>query len=132
MARATGTPGSAAGSPDPQVDDWCPADLFVTPGDTFLRCRTCGTFWSVAQRRDQVIAQARDALLPVAVIARAVVQLLEGEPSQQRLEARLRKWVERGLLDDYGVRVLEGRPRRVYRLGDVIDRLTREASGVSA
>jgi hypothetical protein len=113
-------------------DDWCPQDLFVTPGDRFIRCRACRTFWSVDQRRDQVIAQARDALLPVAVIARAAVSLLEGEPSQQRLEARLRKWVERGDLDDYGVRVLEGRPRRVYRLGDVIDRLTREVSGIHA
>lgn len=123
--------GVCAGRTGDGPDDWCPADLFVSPGKTYVRCRSCGTWWSVAQRRAQVIEQARDSLLPVAVIARAAVSLLAGEPSQQRLEARLRKWVERGVLEDYGVRVLEGRPRRVYRLGDVLDRLAREASGVS-
>lgn len=124
--------GICAARTGPEPDDWCPADLFVTPGEDVVRCRGCGTRWSVDQRRAEVIAQARDTLLPVALIARAAVSLLEGEPSQQRLEARLRKWVERGDLDDYGVRVLEGRPRRVYRLGDVIDRLTREVSGIHA
>lgn len=114
------------------ADDWCPADLFVSPGVTYVRCRACGSWWSVTQRRARVIEEARDALLPVAVIARAAVSLLAGEPSQQRLEARLRKWVERGQLEDYGVRVLEGRPRRVYRLGEVLDRLADEVSGVSA
>lgn len=123
--------GVCAGVTGPGPDDWCPADLFISPGDTYVRCKVCGTRWSVAQRRAQVLEQARDSLLPVAVIARAAVSLLAGEPSQQRLEARLRKWVERGQLEDYGVRVLEGRPRRVYRLGDVIDRLAREVSGVS-
>jgi hypothetical protein len=112
-------------------DDWCPQDLFVHPGDRFVRCYGCGAHWSVSERRRQVIEQAREALLPVAVIARAAVTLLDGEPSQQRLEARLRKWVERQELDDYGVRVLDGKPRRVYRLGDVIDRLTREARPTS-
>lgn len=124
--------GVCAGRTGDGPEDWCPQDLFVSPGDTYVRCKTCGTWWSVAQRRAQVIEQARDALLPVAVIARAAVSLLAGEPSQQRLEARLRKWVERGQLEDYGVRVLEGRPRRVYRLGEVLDRLADEVSGVHA
>lgn len=112
-----------------EVDDWCPQDLFVHPGQNYIRCTACGHNWSVAERRRQIIEQAREALLPVSVIARAAVSLLPGEPSVQRLEARLRQWVQRNQLEDYGVRVLvEGQqPRRVYRLGDVIDRLTRDA-----
>jgi hypothetical protein len=110
-------------------DDWCAQELVVRPGVRHPRCPSCGTPWSVEARRKQVIEQARDMLLPVSLIARTAVTLLPGEPSQQRLEARLRKWVERGSLDDYGVRVLDGRPRRVYRVGDVIDRLVRDSSG---
>lgn len=111
-----------------EFDDWCPADLFVRPGLSFIRCPSCGAHWSVEQRRAQVIEQARETLLPVSVIARAAVSLLEDEPSVQKLEARLHKWVQRGQLEDYGVRVLiKGQqPRRVYRLGDVMDKLTRE------
>lgn len=116
-----------------QVDDWCPRDLFVHPGNSFIRCPGCGTYWSVEQRRTQVIEQARETLLPVSVIALAAVTLLDGEPSVQKLENRLRQWVARGQLEDYGVRVLGAgqQPRRVYRLGDVIDRLIGEASGVT-
>jgi len=110
------------------MDDWCPADLFVRPGERYVRCRACGAHWSVDQRRAAVIEEARDALLPVAVIARAAVSLLGEETSQQRLEARLRQWVKRGQLDDYGVRVLAPgqQPRRVYRLGEVMDLLARQ------
>lgn len=117
-------------------DDWCPQDVFVSPGERYVRCRACGHLWSVERRRTQVIGEARDLLLPVSVIARAAVALLDGQPSQQRLEHRLNKWVERGVIEDYGVRVLEGRPRRVYRFGDVLDQLasevrpTREQAGV--
>lgn len=115
-----------------EIDDWCPQDLFVHPGQKYIRCRGCGTSWSVEQRRVLIIEQARETLLPVSVIARAAVSLLDGEPSVQKLEARLHKWVQRKQLEDYGVRVLiQGQqPRRVYRLGDVMDRLTRETGAV--
>lgn len=120
-AARTGDPSN------PTVDDWCPQDLFVHPGQSYIRCRSCGHSWSVAERRAQILEQARETLLPVAVIARAAVSLLDGEPSVQRLEARLRKMVERGQLEIIDVQVFDGRPRRVYQLGEVIDRLTREA-----
>lgn len=119
--------GICAARTGPEVDDWCPQDLFVHPGQTYVRCKGCGHSWSVAQRRTQILEQARGTLLPVAVIARAAVSLLDGEPSVQRLEARLRKMVERGQLEIIDVQVFDGRPRRVYQLGEVIDRLTREA-----
>lgn len=113
-----------------EVDDWCPEDLFIQPGQSFVRCRACGHSWSVEQRRRFIIEESRETLLPVALIARVAVTLLDGEPSVQRLEARLRQWVHRGQLEDYGVRVLvEGQqPKRVYRLGEVIDKLAADAA----
>lgn len=110
------------------IDDFCPRDLYAHPGETYIRCTGCGAHWSVDDRRNLLIQAGRDRLLPVAVIARVAVALIEGEPSQERLESRLRTWVQRGQLDDYGVRVLivGQQPRRVYRLGDVLDRLTAE------
>lgn len=119
--------GICAARTGPEIDDWCPRDLFVHPGQTTVRCRSCGYSWSVAERRKQILEQARESLLPVAVIARAAVSLLDGQPSVQRLEARLRKMVERGQLEVIDVRMVDGRPRRVYQLGEVMDRLTREA-----
>jgi hypothetical protein len=118
--------GICGGRTGDALDDWCPVDLFIRTSETWVRCPACGTGWSVDQRRRRVIEQARDELLPVSLIARAAVSLLEGEPSHQRLEARLHKWVQRGQLEDYGVRVVDGRPVRVYRLGDVLDRLVTE------
>lgn len=108
------------------ADDWCAADLFVQSGMAYVRCPACGGRWSVEERRKQVIEKARDLLLPVADIARAAVALLEGEPSVERLTERLKKWVQRKQLDDYGVRVIDGRPQRVYQVGEVMDLLTRE------
>jgi hypothetical protein len=111
---------------------YCSRDLYAQPGATYVKCPSCRAQWRVAERRHILLEEARDTLLPVTVIARAALTLLDGEPSLARLDARLRKWIERGKLDDYGVRVIAGQPRRVYRMGDVIDTLTREASRTRA
>jgi hypothetical protein len=66
-----------------------------------------------------MLAMARDELAPIRVIAGVVVHLTE-ESSVERLTRRIEQWVQRGQLADYGVRVLEGRPRRVYRIDDVL------------
>lgn len=126
---ATWSAGICGARTGAEVDDWCPHDLVVKPGQRYVRCGACGHSWPVGERRKRIIEEAREKLLPVSTIAKVAVTLLDGEPSVQRLEARLNKWVERGQLEDYGVRVLTHgqQPRRVYRLGDVMDKLARAA-----
>jgi hypothetical protein len=102
---------------------FCDRDLYATPGSTYVTCPQCRTQWLLHERRHIMLEAARDTLLPVQIIASAVVSLIEGEPSTRRLTERLNKWVQRGTIDDYGVRYVLGRPVRVYRLGDVLDTL---------
>ncbi len=73
------------------------------------------------------MTEARDQVAPVSVIARVVVGLMDNETSVERLTNRIDKWVSRGQLHDLGVRVLDGRPRRAYRVGDVFDLLNARA-----
>jgi len=111
---------------------YCSRGLYAQPGSTYVKCPECGAQWRVSERRHILLEEARETLLPVSVIARAALTLLDDEPSLAKLDARLRQWVKRGELEDYGVRVILGQPRRVYRLGDVIDTLTRQASRTRA
>lgn len=90
----------------------------------WVACPECGRTWDSSERRENLIAEARDHVAPVSVIARAVVGLLDEETSVQRLANRIDQWVKRERLTSLGVRVLEdGKPHRVYRIGDVFDLL---------
>jgi hypothetical protein len=100
----------------------CPRNLYGTVGTSWVRCPECGRHWDAGQRREVMMRDARDEYAPVSVIARAVVGLVDEEMSVQRLANRIDQWVSRGRLHDLGVRVLaDGKPHRVYRLGDVFD-----------
>lgn len=104
----------------------CERGLYATPGHGWIRCPECGTTYDAASRRDTMMAEAREELAPVSVIARIVVGLVDTEQSVERLTNRIDQWVSRGQLHDLGVRVLDGRPRRVYRIGDVFDLVGRK------
>lgn len=106
----------------------CQHDLYAIPGTSYVRCPICRTSHSVTARRSILLEEARETVLPLGTIAQVCVSLLDGEPSVERLYKRISKWTERGQLEDYGVRVLTGKPQRVYRLGDVLDTLIGEVS----
>lgn len=97
----------------------CPRHLYATAGSNWVTCPECGRCWDGGERRLQMLAASREELAPVRVIARIVVELTD-EPSVERLTRRIEQWVQRKQLLDYGVRVLDGKPRRVYRIGDVL------------
>ncbi len=102
----------------------CPRNLYGTMGTSWVRCPECGRTWDSEQRREVMMREARDESAPVSVIARAVVGLLDTEVSVQRLTNRIDQWVTREKLRSMGVRVLaDGKPHRVYRIGDVFDLL---------
>jgi hypothetical protein len=98
----------------------CQRHLYLPATANWVTCPECGRSWDGKDRQKEMLAQARDELAPIRVIASVVVHLSDDEPSVERLTRRIEKWVDRGRLQDYGVRVLEGRPRRVYRIDDVL------------
>ncbi|WP_193665365.1 hypothetical protein [Nocardioides kribbensis] len=109
---------------DGEVDAvYCPRGLYGSQGTKWVRCPECGRTWDAGQRRDVMIAEAREEVAPVRVIARIAVGLIDGEMSEERLTKRIERWIDREKLLDVGVRVLDGRPRRVYKLGEVFDLL---------
>jgi len=109
----------------------CERGLYATIGVNWVRCPECGRTWDVSARRDMMMREARDRAAPVSVIARAVVGLFEHEVSVERLANRIDQWVSRKRLMDVGVRVLEdGKPHRVYRVGDVFDLMKLEVQTV--
>lgn len=102
----------------------CPRHLYATDS-AWVTCPECGRCWNGEERQAQMLQAARDELAPVRVIARIVVELTD-EPSVEKLTRRIEQWVHRKQLHDYGVRVLDGRPRRVYRIDDVVRLVTGE------
>lgn len=102
----------------------CERHLYGGSGKAWVRCPECGRTWDSGERRSKMIADARNEHAPVSVIAHATVGLMDGEHSVKRLANRIDQWVSRKKLQSLGVRVLaDGKPHRVYRLGDVFDLL---------
>ena len=120
----------------PEVDvipaEYCERELFAEVGSSTVWCRDCRQTWDLASRRRFLLDEAREALLPLHQVANTVVQLMDTETSTPRLAARLHKRVTRGQLQHRSVVVIDGRPVRLYRVGDVIDTLavTEPSSGV--
>lgn len=105
----------------------CQRHLYLPPTTDWVTCPECGRSWNGKERQQAMVAMARDELAPIRVIASVIVQLVDEESSVERLTRRIEQWVQREKLNDYGVRVLDGRPRRVYRIDDVLN-LVRPAS----
>lgn len=122
---------------DAETGAFCNRVLYADPDKPDVRCPVCGTVWPAAERRRILLERARDVETNIAVIARAALTLLDGEPSAARLEARIQKWADRGKLERRGSVDLDGHVRKVYRVGDVLDLLlddtrSRPVSGRSA
>lgn len=109
----------------------CPRNLYGSQGTSWVRCPECGRTWNSDERRAVMLAEARDEVAPVRVIARVVVGLMDGEVSVERLTRRIEKWIDNGTLKDLGTRVLDGKPRKVYKLGEVFDLVERAKKGAA-
>lgn len=113
----------------PFVPRACGADLYArnitgTGNDQTVKCRDCGAEYPLAARRDWLLEQAQDRLLPAAEMARAVDGL-----GVQVTFSTIKSWKRRGRLIAHG-QLPDGRP--TYRVGDVIDLVEAEASRRSA
>lgn len=103
----------------------CPRHLYRAQSSSWVSCPECGRSWDGEERQRHMLAETRDRVAPISVIARAVVGLLDEEVSVEKLANRIDYWARKGRLHDLGVRVLpgDGKPHRVYRIGDVYDLL---------
>ena len=107
----------------------CGEDLYGRLGATYVECRNpeCRAVWNVEQRRMWLLRSAEDVLATASEISRALTRYeMPVTPSA------LRGHVHRGALVSHGERVEGGRMVMLYRLGDVLDILARQAERVSA
>lgn len=129
---------------DPETADFCTRVLYADPDSASVRCPACGTTWPVSHRRKVLLELARDTETNVATIARAIGTLLDehrpecntravgssgcgcSQPSQARLERRIQNWIDRGKIERRGHIDVDGKVRKTYRLGDVLDLLLEE------
>lgn len=111
-------------------EDTCSQPLYAGHEQRWVTCR-CGMRWDVEVRRQQLVRAAEEELAPVAVIAR-LAAVFTGEVSVGRLEVRIRQWSARGKVTHVTTKVIDGRPRKVYRVGDVLDLLTSDTPTRSA
>lgn len=116
---------------DPETAEFCTRVLYADPDKDRVFCPVCRTTWPVIERRRILLGAARDEVTNVATIARACAVLLGDQTSQAKLERRIQNWIDRGLIERRGSRDVDGRLRKVYRLGDVLDMLTDTLSGAT-
>jgi hypothetical protein len=101
----------------------CPALLYAEPDNPFVRCKVCGTTHTVAERRADLLSEAEDREATVETITRIITTLGDRDVRSAKVSARIRQWAIRGKIESHGLRVVDGRPRPVYRVGDVLDLL---------
>jgi hypothetical protein len=110
----------------------CDNALYATPGASTVVCTACRARHDVATRREWLLAEAEDALLPLALIWEALPGLGVPQPSWDTV----RKWPQRA-----GARRLEARGLtlsgvELFRCGDVMhfarqgNRVVRRLHGV--
>lgn len=98
----------------------CGADLYALSQKGEVTCHVCSTAYDVAERRTWLLNAAQDRLADATELARSVSWL--GSRTLNR--DRVYQWAKRGRITAKAH--LEGKP--LYRIGDAIDLLTKEAS----
>lgn len=101
----------------------CDYPLWAAPGTPFVRCRECGHTWATTERKATLLDEARDRVLTLEVILQIAETL--GTPAMRspKNPERVRQWAARGKVRVLGERVVHGKPRPIYRVGDVLDLL---------
>lgn len=104
--------------------DECGGDLYARPGALAVECRPCELVYEVEARRAWLLAALEEHLATTIEISRALTSL-----AQPVTPAAIRGYAHRGQLIPRGV---NDRRHPLYRLGDVLDILTRQAERVAS
>ena len=106
--------------------DQCDRDLYAQLGSSIVAC-ACGAIYGVGVRRDWMLGEVREMLGTAAWVALAATAL-----GYQVASATIREWKRRGRITprSYAPPVNPGaEPHPLYRVGDIIDRVTRVKEG---
>ncbi len=112
----------------------CTAELYATTDRGWIDCPACGARHDVAERREFLLAEAKDIHVTATEAARALLAWTDYDGSETKLVDRIRKWRdhETNPLEIRDVTSLAGRDRHLYRLGDIQERLIGDAQQAQA
>ena len=102
--------------------DECGEDMYGRVGARIVECPPCELVYEVEARRQWLLRSAEDVLASATEIARAITRL-----GQDVTPSAIRGFVHRGQLLAHSQRTVGSRTVPLYRLGDVLDILTRRA-----
>jgi hypothetical protein len=105
----------------------CEAELYAEAGRTTITCPSCDTTHDVTARREFLLTEAKDYLVTATEAAGALMSWTDYDGSERNLIGRISKWHERQLIEAKGTELINGRECRLYRLGDLQDRLVDDA-----
>lgn len=106
----------------------CPQVLYAEPGASVITCRRCRTHHDVAWRRETLLAHANDTLVTATEAARAITVLTDYDRGETRLVRRISGWQSGGRIEVRGHVDQSGKPRPLYRLGDILDRVAADST----
>lgn len=99
----------------------CDQPLYARPGAGLVTCQTCGAHHDVRRRRDHMLNQLDDMLLPAAQIAGLVAYLGDLGTGRNQVRKLINQWHHRGRIASHGA-TRTGQPKFVF--GEVLDLLT--------
>lgn len=114
-ALAPSGPSATAAAPTGRAP--CVEPLYAHPAAATVRCPACGMVHSTAQRREWLIAEAENALLPLATVWAALGTLAGSRPPW----SVVRRWPTRSGARRLHVRGLSLSGDELFRVGDVLD-----------
>jgi hypothetical protein len=98
-----------------------PVEIYARPNAVEATCRGCNETYTVADRREWLLKRAEDQLLTAAECSRALPNLLQ----RPLTAAMVRGYARRGRLTPRPAHPLDPRHDPRYRVGDVLDVLSR-------
>jgi len=104
----------------------CTTDLYARIDAAYVVCPGCDTPWEVSELRSWLLDTAQDVLATATEISRALTRY-----ASPVTPSAIRGYVHRGQLVPHGSRTEGHREVALYRLGDVVDCVTRAAAARS-
>lgn len=101
----------------------CETELYATAEKGTIECPGCGITHDVGERREFLLKEAKDYNVTASEAASALMAWTDYDGTTKKLVDLIAYWRENDALEDHGVTEVNGQWRKVYRLGDVQDRL---------
>jgi len=97
----------------------CTHDLYADDRNGVMQCPHCGAIHQVYDRRATLLKEAEGSLVTAVEAAQAIAVWSEYERGQNHLAHHIVVWASRGRLEAKGSRIVDGKERPTYLLGDI-------------